>query len=186
RAYQPSTNVAMNQMGRRLKGMVRVCFQYSRCLSARCTRPSRWAVLLGRRARVALRRSFAMFFASLAQGCHRILSAGCCIAIRAWRWHETVRWSDEALRILITEDDAALGEALRHSLSHNGYAVDWIRNGALADEALRTDVFDLLILDLGLPQLDGYAILKRLRKHDGRIPVLILSGRESAGDKVQG
>jgi two-component system OmpR family response regulator len=90
------------------------------------------------------------------------------------------------LRILITEDDAALGEALRYSLAHNGYAVDWIQNGALADEALRTDVFDLLILDLGLPQLDGYAVLKRLRKHDGRIPVLILSGRESAGDKVQG
>ena len=90
------------------------------------------------------------------------------------------------MRILITEDDAALGEALRYSLTHSGYAVDWIQNGALADEALRTDVFDLLILDLGLPQLDGYAVLKRLRKHDDRIPVLILSGRESAGDKVQG
>jgi two-component system, OmpR family, response regulator len=90
------------------------------------------------------------------------------------------------LRILITEDDAALGEALRHSLNHVGYAVDWVENGTLADEALRADVYDLLILDLGLPQLDGYDVLKRLRKHDGRIPVLILSGRESAGDKVHG
>src|SRR5690606_20332779 len=177
---------AMNQMESRMKVMVRFFFQYSRCLSVSCIRPSRLVVLLGRRAQVALRRSFVIFFANLAQDSYKILSAGCCIAIRAWRWYETVRWSDEALRILITEDDAALGEALRHSLSHNGYAVDWIQNGALADEALRTDVFDLLILDLGLPQLDGYAILKRLRKHDGRIPVLILSGRESAGDKVQG
>ncbi|RPI46084.1 MAG: DNA-binding response regulator, partial [Betaproteobacteria bacterium] len=68
----------------------------------------------------------------------------------------------------------------------SGYAVDWVRNGALADAALRASVYDLLILDLGLPQLDGYDVLRRLRKHDGRIPVLILSGRESAGDKVQG
>ena len=90
------------------------------------------------------------------------------------------------MRILITEDDAALGEALRHSLTHHGHAVDWVQNGALADQALRADVFDLLILDLGLPQLDGYDVLKRLRRHDGRIPVLILSGRESAGDKVHG
>jgi len=90
------------------------------------------------------------------------------------------------LRILITEDDAALGEALRFTLTHDGYAVDWVRNGALADEALRAAVYDLLILDLGLPQLDGCDVLRRLRKHDGRIPVLILSGRESAGDKVHG
>ncbi|MCC6531953.1 MAG: response regulator transcription factor [Burkholderiales bacterium] len=90
------------------------------------------------------------------------------------------------MRILITEDDAALGEALRFSLTQSGYAVDWVENGALADKALHDAVFDLLILDLGLPQLDGYDVLKRLRKHDGRIPVLILSGRESAGDKVHG
>jgi two-component system OmpR family response regulator len=90
------------------------------------------------------------------------------------------------VRILITEDDAALGEALRFKLAHCGYAVDWVQNGALADKALRDSVFDLLILDLGLPQLDGYDVLKRLRRHDGRIPVLILSGRESAGDKVHG
>jgi len=90
------------------------------------------------------------------------------------------------LRILIAEDDAALGEALRFTLSQNGYAVDWVANGALADQALRDAVFDLLILDLGLPQLDGFDVLKRLRKHDDHIPVMILSGRESAGVKVQG
>jgi two-component system OmpR family response regulator len=90
------------------------------------------------------------------------------------------------LRILLTEDDAALGEALRFQLTGSGYAVDWIRNGALADEALHSAVYDLLILDLGLPQLDGFDVLRRLRKHDSRIPVLILSGRESATDKVHG
>ena len=90
------------------------------------------------------------------------------------------------MRILLTEDDAALGEALRFKLAGSGYAVDWVRNGALADEALRGAIYDLLILDLGLPQLDGYDVLRRLRKHDGRLPVLILSGRESADAKVHG
>jgi two-component system, OmpR family, response regulator len=90
------------------------------------------------------------------------------------------------LRILITEDDAALGEALKFSLTQAGYAVDWVHNGAHADQALRNAVFDLLILDLGLPQLDGYDVLRRLRRHDANIPVLILSGRESPGAKVQG
>lgn len=90
------------------------------------------------------------------------------------------------MRILITEDDAALGEALKFSLTQAGYAVDWVHNGALADEALRSTVFDLLILDLGLPQIDGYDVLKRLRRHDANIPVLILSGRESPVDKVHG
>ena len=90
------------------------------------------------------------------------------------------------MRILITEDDPALGEALRYSLAHQGHAVDWVQTGTAADVALRDGVFDLLILDINLPQLDGYDVLKRLRKHDGRIPVLILSGRESASDKVHG
>jgi two-component system, OmpR family, response regulator len=92
----------------------------------------------------------------------------------------------DAVRILLAEDDAALAEALRHALTHNGYAVDWMPNGTLADHALHGGVFDLLILDLGLPQLDGLDVLKRLRKHDSHIPVLILSGRESPVDKVHG
>jgi len=90
------------------------------------------------------------------------------------------------VRILLTEDDAALGEALKHALVQGGYAVDWVQNGMLADGALRGSVFDLLILDLGLPQLDGLDVLRRLRRHDSRIPVLILSGRETPGDKVHG
>ena len=90
------------------------------------------------------------------------------------------------MRILITEDDPALAEALRFTLMQSGYAVDWVTSGPMADRALRDNVFDLLILDLGLPELDGFDVLRRLRRHDDRIRVLILSAREAAEEKVQG
>jgi len=90
------------------------------------------------------------------------------------------------LRILITEDDPALAEALRFTLGQAGYAVDWVDNGADADEALKGDGFGLLILDLGIPKLDGFEVLRRLRKRNTVLPVLILSGREQPDDKVTG
>jgi two-component system, OmpR family, response regulator len=90
------------------------------------------------------------------------------------------------LRILISEDDVALAEALRFALSQGGYAVDWVGDGAAADEALKQDVFDVLILDLGLPRLDGFEVLRRLRRRNTALPVLILSGRENPDEKVQG
>ena len=90
------------------------------------------------------------------------------------------------MRILITEDDASLAEALQFSLKQSGYAVDWVNNGAAADEALKDDVFALLILDLGLPKLDGFEVLRRLRRRNTGLPVLILSGREQPEEKVQG
>ena len=82
------------------------------------------------------------------------------------------------MRILIAEDDAALSEALRFTLSQAGYAVDLVGHGLAADEALKGDGFGLLILDLGLPKLDGLEVLRRLRKRNTTLPVLILSGRE--------
>lgn len=90
------------------------------------------------------------------------------------------------MRILITEDDEALGEALQFALTNAGYAVDHVANGAAADEALKQDVFGLLVLDLGLPKLDGFEVLKRLRKRNTTMPVLILSGREQPEEKVTG
>src|SRR5688572_823781 len=91
-----------------------------------------------------------------------------------------------SVRILITEDDDALAEALSFALIHAGYAVDRVANGAAADEALKADVFGLLILDLGLPKLDGFEVLKRLRRRNVTMPVLILSGREQPEEKVMG
>ncbi len=90
------------------------------------------------------------------------------------------------MRVLITEDDPNVAEALQFSLRQCGYAVDCISNGALADQALKENVFDLLILDLGLPKLDGFEVLRRLRKRNSKLPVLILSGRETPNEKVQG
>ena len=90
------------------------------------------------------------------------------------------------MRILITEDDAALAEALQFSLGQSGYAVDWVANGAAADNVLKDDVFGLLILDLGLPKLDGFEVLRRLRRRNSSLPVLILSGREKLEEKVLG
>jgi two-component system OmpR family response regulator len=87
---------------------------------------------------------------------------------------------------LITEDDDALAEALEVALGRAGYAVDRVSNGTAADEALKQDVFGLLILDLGLPKLDGFEVLKRLRRRNASIPVLILSGREQPEQKVMG
>ena len=90
------------------------------------------------------------------------------------------------MRILITEDDASLAEALQFSLTQSGYAVDTAKDGIAADEALKSDVFGLLILDLGLPRLDGFEVLRRLRQRNPALPVLILSGREKPEEKVQG
>ena len=93
---------------------------------------------------------------------------------------------ESRLRILIAEDDTALSEALRFTLTQAGYAVDHVANGAAADEALKGDGFGLLILDLGLPKLDGFEVLRRLRKRNTTLPVLILSGREQPEEKVAG
>ena len=90
------------------------------------------------------------------------------------------------MRILIAEDDQALAEALQFSLKQAGYAVDWVNNGVVADEALKEDVFALLILDLGLPKVDGFEVLRRLRRRNPALPVLILSGREKPEEKVLG
>ena len=90
------------------------------------------------------------------------------------------------MRILISEDDGALAEALRFALSRAGYAVDWVGDGAGADEALKQDIYDVLILDLGLPRMDGLEVLRRLRRRNTSLPVLILSGRENPDEKVVG
>ncbi|CAM3705532.1 response regulator transcription factor [Bordetella sputigena] len=90
------------------------------------------------------------------------------------------------MRILIAEDDSILADGLSRSLRHSGYAVDAVRDGMAADLALTAQAFDLLILDLGLPQLTGLEVLRRLRARNTQLPVLILTAADSIEQRVKG
>jgi two-component system OmpR family response regulator len=90
------------------------------------------------------------------------------------------------MRILVAEDDAVLAEAVQRSLRQSGHAVDWVKNGAEAEDALQVETFDLLILDLGLPKKSGLDVLKRLRGRDSHLPVLILTASDGVSDRVRG
>jgi two-component system OmpR family response regulator len=90
------------------------------------------------------------------------------------------------VRILIAEDDASITAGLTHVLRRAGYAVDCVVNGTQADSALAANRFDLLILDLGLPKLDGLEVLRRARASGRRLPILILTARDSVDDRVRG
>jgi two-component system, OmpR family, response regulator len=90
------------------------------------------------------------------------------------------------MRILIAEDDDILADGLSRSLRRAGYAVDVVGNGLQADTALATQTFDCLILDIGLPQLSGLEVLKRLRTRNNSVPVLILTAADSVDSRVKG
>lgn len=90
------------------------------------------------------------------------------------------------MRILLVEDDELLGEGTRKGLTQDGYTVDWVKDGEHANEALKTEKFDLVVLDLGLPKIPGIEVLQALRDRGETIPVLILTARESIEDRVKG
>lgn len=90
------------------------------------------------------------------------------------------------MRILIAEDDATIADGLTQSLRQTGYAVDCARTGSDADAALAVGQYDLVILDLGLPKLNGFEVLKRLRARSSKVPVLILTALDAVSDRVRG
>lgn len=90
------------------------------------------------------------------------------------------------MRILLVEDDRPLGEGIRTALKPEGYTVDWLQDGASALHALSHESFDLAILDLGLPRLDGLEVLKRLRAAANAVPVLVLTARDATTDRIAG
>ena len=90
------------------------------------------------------------------------------------------------MHILIVEDDPVLSDGLTRSLRESDYAVDSATDGAEADQILSTHSFDLVILDLGLPKLEGYEVLRRLRRRGSRTPVLILTALDALEDRVKG
>jgi len=90
------------------------------------------------------------------------------------------------MRILIVEDDATLGDGLLEGLRHAGFVADWVRDGAAAERALTTERFAAVVLDLGLPRLDGREVLRRLRARGDRTPVLLLTSRDAVEDRIGG
>ncbi|HEY4069458.1 MAG TPA: response regulator transcription factor [Burkholderiaceae bacterium] len=93
---------------------------------------------------------------------------------------------ETSMRLLLVEDDAALAEALEYSLRKDGHAVDRVANGGAADRALKTASFDLVVLDLNLPVIDGLEVLRRMRGRSSLTPVLIVSARDDGDERVRG
>lgn len=90
------------------------------------------------------------------------------------------------MRLLLVEDDEILGEGLVEGLKMEGYAVDWLTNGKLADEALKVNSYELIVLDLNLPDTEGLDILKALRARKDETPVMILTAKDTVPDRVLG
>lgn len=90
------------------------------------------------------------------------------------------------MRLLLVEDDAMIGESINEALISENYAVDWVTEGRSAEIALANDVYDLMILDLGLPKKQGLQVLKEYRQRRGLLPVLIITARDALADKVSG
>jgi len=90
------------------------------------------------------------------------------------------------MRILVVEDDPLLGDAIQAGLKQSGYAVDWLRDGAAADQALTTEPYAALVLDWGLPRLSGIEVLQRLRGRKANTPVILLTARDTVNDRIEG
>ena len=90
------------------------------------------------------------------------------------------------MRILIVEDDRHIGSALQRALRAEDHAADWVFDGRSAETVLQQGDYDLALLDLGLPHKDGIEVLKALRGRRNRVPVLVLTARDTAADVVRG
>jgi len=90
------------------------------------------------------------------------------------------------VRVLLVEDDRMIGESIRTALRQEGSAVDWVRDGRSAESTLSTEQFDLVLLDLGLPQRDGIEILRAMRSRRDQTPVIVLTARDTLPDRVAG
>jgi DNA-binding response OmpR family regulator len=90
------------------------------------------------------------------------------------------------VRLLLVEDDVMIGETVLDLLRADHFAVDWVKDGRMADTALRSQRYDLVLLDLGLPQRDGLDVLKDLRERKDLTPVLVLTARDAVGDRIAG
>jgi two-component system OmpR family response regulator len=89
------------------------------------------------------------------------------------------------MRILLAEDDLSIAEGICGSLRHGGHAVDHVADGQFADVALHDHDYDLLVLDLGLPEIEGSEVLRRLRSRGAELPVLVVTAREGLSERIR-
>ncbi len=90
------------------------------------------------------------------------------------------------MRLLLVEDDSMIGAAAQQGLRAEGHTVDWVRDGREAEAAVGNGVYDLVLLDLGLPRRDGLTILRGLRARGENVPVLIITARDAVSDRIAG
>ncbi len=90
------------------------------------------------------------------------------------------------MKLLLIEDDPMIGKSIRDGLRREGYSVDWVRDGCSGELAVNAETYDLLILDLGLPRMDGLTLLSTIRASGHLMPVLIITARNEIDDTVNG
>ncbi len=90
------------------------------------------------------------------------------------------------MRVLLAEDDELIGDIFSEALTDEAYTVDWVKDGEHALTALKTENYDIILLDLGLPKVDGMSVLARLRSWGLDTPVLILTARDGLDDRILG
>jgi len=90
------------------------------------------------------------------------------------------------MRLMLVEDDLALGQSLQADLENAGFTVDWVRDGKTAEFQGATEPYDLVVLDLGLPVMNGLEVLRRWRQAGNKVPVLILTARDAWHERVDG
>jgi two-component system response regulator QseB len=91
-----------------------------------------------------------------------------------------------SMRLLVVEDDPMIGRAVRQGLVDSGFAVDWAEDGRAGELALVTDVYDLVLLDLGLPGKDGMTLLEGLRQRGNDVPLIIVTARDAVSQRIAG
>jgi DNA-binding response OmpR family regulator len=89
------------------------------------------------------------------------------------------------MRILLVEDDVMLGQATRAGLMQDGYSVDWVRDGAAFRQALLAEEYAAILLDIGLPDVTGFDLLREMRARNNATAVIVITARDHTADKVR-
>jgi DNA-binding response OmpR family regulator len=90
------------------------------------------------------------------------------------------------MRLLLVEDDPMVGESIRDGLGQEGYTVDWVRDGKGAETALGAEPYAAVLLDLGLPRMDGLDVLRAARARRNDVPILVITARDAVADRIKG